>query len=357
MGPESTMSKLDDAAKVALTDVIDLRSGEEALILTNPEEAVYSIAKTLYDAVKSLGGKPVLLVQEKKMTTDYAGRIVLEAVRAEPDVLMTITSARVGKDPYGLHIGYVGRDGRKFDSIIDKVTKGDRRVRGFSSPNSNPAMFARCVPVDYNLMRERAAKIKGAIDRGNTIRVTSPAGTDISFSISGRRAIANDGDCRRPGQMSNLPAGEVFVSPALGSGTGVVVFDGTVSTISGPQIPRQPVRITFIDGFADTIEGGEAAGLVKKTISEGEAMARAIGSEQMAVNCRHLGEFAIGINDKAKITGVILEDEKALKTCHFALGSNYDYDAPAIIHRDMLVMNPSVWIDSEQIMKNGTLIL
>jgi leucyl aminopeptidase (aminopeptidase T) len=86
-------------------------------------------------------------------------------------------------------------------------------------------------------------------------------------------------------------------------------------------------------------------------------MARAIGSEEQAMNCRHLGEFGIGINDKAQITGVILEDEKALKTCHFALGANYDYDAPAIIHRDMLVMNPSVWIDDEPVMKNGLFII
>ena len=351
------MSKLDHAAKIALTDVVGIREGEEALILTNPEEAVFSIAKALYEATKSLGGKPVLLLQEKKTTTEYAERIALEAVRAEPDVLMTITSARVGKDPYGLQIGHIGRDGRKFDSIIDKVTKGDRRVRGFSSPNSNPDMFARCVPVDYDAMRERAAKLSNIINHGATVRVASPAGTDIEFSIAGRRAIVNDGDCRRPGRMSNLPAGEVFVSPALGSGTGVVVFDGTLSTLDGPTIPRQPVRITFTDGFACTIEGGETALLVKKTIEEGEVMARAIGSEEQAKNCRHLGEFGIGINDKAQITGVILEDEKAMKTCHFALGSNYDFDAPAIIHRDMLVMRPSVWVDGEQIMKDGTLSL
>jgi leucyl aminopeptidase (aminopeptidase T) len=327
------------------------------LILTNPEEAVFTVGKALFEAAKSIGGRPVLLLQEKKTTTDYAERIALEAVRAEPDVLLTITKARVGKDPHGLHFGYVGRDGRKFDSIIDKVTKGDRRVRGFSSPNTNPDLFARCVPVDYEALRVRAARLKSVIDRGETVRVTSPKGTDIEFSIAGRRAVANDGDYRLPGRFSNLPAGEVYVSPALGSGTGVVVFDGTISTMNGPQIPSTPVRITSKDGFAEKIEGGDAARLVEKTIEEGEAMARAIGNEEQARNCRHLGEFGIGINDKAQITGVILEDEKALKTCHFALGSNYDYDAPAIIHRDMLVMNPSVWIDDEPILKNGDLLL
>jgi leucyl aminopeptidase (aminopeptidase T) len=351
------MSKLDDVSRIALAESVALRDGEEVLILTNPEEAVFTVAKALFEAAKSLGGKPVLLLQEVKTTTDYAERLALEAVRAEPDVLLTITKARVGKDAHGLHFGYVGRDGRKFDSLIDKVTKGDRQVRGFSSPNPNPGLFARCVPLDYEALRGCAARLKGIIDRGQTVRVTSSKGTDIEFSIAGRRAIANSGDYRRPGQFGNLPAGEVYVSPALGSGTGVVVFDGTISTMNGPQIPRTPVRITFRDGFVEKIEGAEAARLVEMTIREGEALARAIGNEEQARNCRHLGEFGIGINDTAQITGIILEDEKALKTCHFALGSNYDFDAPAIIHRDMLVINPTVWVDDEPLMKNGDLQL
>jgi leucyl aminopeptidase (aminopeptidase T) len=351
------MSKLDDAARIALSEAVALREGEEVLILTNPEEAVFTVAKALFEAAKSLGGKPVLLLQETKTTTDFAERLAIEAVRAEPDVLLTITRARFGKDAHGLNFGYIGRDGRKFDSIIDRVTKGDRRVRGFSSPNSNPGLFARCVPIDYDALRERAAQLKDIIDHGQVVRVTSSKGTDIGFSIAGRRAFANNGDYRRPGQMGNLPAGEVYVSPALGSGTGIVVFDGTISTMNGPQIPRAPVRITFKEGFVKKIEGGAEARLVEKTIEEGEALARAIGNEEQAKNCRHLVEFGIGINDKAQITGVIIEDEKALKTCHFALGSNYDYDAPAIIHRDMLVMNPSMWVDSEPIMKNGSLLI
>jgi aminopeptidase len=351
------MSGLNKASRIALQDVIQMRGGEEVLILTNPEETVFSIARSLFYEARALGGKPVLILQETKVTASFAERLVLEAVRAEPDILITLTKARVGKDPYGLHIGYVGRDGRKFDTVLDKVTKGDRRVRGFSSPNANPDMFARCVPVDYAAMRERASRLKGVLDAGKAVRVTSPGGTDIIFSIVGRRAIANVADYRLPGQFGNLPGGEVYVSPALSSGTGRVVFDGTISTMEGPRIPAAPVAITFLDGFVERISGGHDADLVKKTIEEGEAMARALGRPEEGRNCSHLGEFGIGINPKAEITGIILEDEKALKTCHFALGSNYDFDAPAINHRDMLVMNPDVWVDERQIMKNGQLLL
>ncbi|OPY28054.1 MAG: Thermophilic metalloprotease (M29) [Methanocella sp. PtaU1.Bin125] len=353
----NAVSGLNDAAAIALRDVVGLRGGEEVLILTNPEDTVFTIARALFEEARALGGKPVILLQEKKLTATCAERLVLEIVRAEPDILVTLTKARAGKDPHGLQIGYTGRDGRRFDHIVDKVTKGDRRVRGFSSPNANPGLFARCVPLDYGALRRRAAALKGLLDDGETVRVTAPGGTDISFSVAGRRAHANTGDYRRPGHFGNLPAGEVYISPAPGSGTGTIAFDGTLSTLEGPVIPAVPVVISFRDGFVEHIHDGPLADRVRRTIEEGEAMARAVGNDEECRNCRHLGEFGIGINDKAQITGVILEDEKALKTCHFALGSNYDFDAPAIIHRDMLVMNPSVWVDDVPVMKKGHLIL
>ena len=42
------------------------------------------------------------------------------------------------------------------------------------------------------------------------------------------------------------------------------------------------------------------------------------------------------------ITGNMLGDEKVYKTCHFAIGSNYDDDAEALIHLDGLVSDPTV---------------
>jgi leucyl aminopeptidase (aminopeptidase T) len=45
----------------------------------------------------------------------------------------------------------------------------------------------------------------------------------------------------------------------------------------------------------------------------------------------------------------MLEDEKAFRTCHFAVGRNYDEDAPALIHLDGLVTNPTI----TAILKNG----
>ena len=44
------------------------------------------------------------------------------------------------------------------------------------------------------------------------------------------------------------------------------------------------------------------------------------------------------------IGGNMLEDEKAFQTCHFAIGCNYDDDAPSLIHLDGVVRQPTIVI-------------
>ncbi len=58
----------------------------------------------------------------------------------------------------------------------------------------------------------------------------------------------------------------------------------------------------------------------------------------------------------------MLEDEKAFRTCHFAIGANYDEDAPALIHLDGLVPNPTIVVvdgtgREREIMRKGELAL
>ena len=59
-------------------------------------------------------------------------------------------------------------------------------------------------------------------------------------------------------------------------------------------------------------------------------------------NARNIGELGIGLNPAAIITGKMLEDEKAFRTCHIAIGENYDNDAHALIHLDGVIKEPTI---------------
>ncbi|MCK4520976.1 MAG: aminopeptidase, partial [Nanoarchaeota archaeon] len=76
-------------------------------------------------------------------------------------------------------------------------------------------------------------------------------------------------------------------------------------------------------------------------------------------NAYSVAELGIGTNNKAKITGNILEDEKAMGTAHIALGNNKSYegkiDVP--IHVDGVFFKPTIIVDDKKIMENGKLLI
>lgn len=140
-------------------------------------------------------------------------------------------------------------------------------------------------------------------------------------------------------------AGEVFISPALKSAEGTIVFDGSISDIERDIVIEEPIVCTVRGGYVIGIEGGNEAKRLDTALIQGFSMASDLVSEQgmspeMALaygtNARHLGEFGIGLNPAAHISGDMAEDEKIMGTIHFAIGSNYDEDAPALIHLDDL---------------------
>lgn len=345
--------KLSKAATVAINEVLALHEGEEVLIATNPDEEAFAVAMAYYEAAKEAGGRPTIMASATRDRLELADRLVIEALKSVPDVFIGVWLRMAGQDPVGTTIGYIGRDGRKYESLVFKQSWGDRRMRGFFSALTTADLIERLVPIDYATLRERAAILKDVLDRGTEVHVTSPAGTDVTVSIAGRKAIPDDGNLTLPGKMANLPCGETFVSPAIGGTSGTLVFDGSVTLLDRSVIPQIPIRVTFKDGYVTDVIGGPEARDLLEVIEKGGQMARARGLAAEEKNARHLGEMGIGLNPKARPTDNLMEAEKAWKTMHFAIGANFDNDAPALIHQDCLVMNPSMWVDGRQIIKDG----
>lgn len=351
-------SRLGEAADVAIREVLGVRAGEEILILTNPECDAFRVSKALFDAALAAGGKPVMVVQERKTPFDFASRLFVEAVKAGPDVLITCNDHFTGRDAFGENVGYTGRDGRKYDHIAFKSVMGDRQMRWLITGQPGIVhLFLRCVTIDYDALRTAARKLKNVLDMARDVRVTTPAGTDVRLSLAGRMAHLDDGDVRSGGSVGNLPCGEIFYSPAPGSCQGTLVFDGAIVLENGCVLPDQPVKATVVDGYVTGIEGGETAERLLDVLRKGEQAAKDRGLTAEAQNAWNIGELGIGLNPEAQVSGNLLEAEKAFRTIHFAIGMNVDGDASAPVHQDCLVLKPSLWVDGNLIMKDGDLLL
>jgi leucyl aminopeptidase (aminopeptidase T) len=238
---------------------------------------------------------------------------------------------------------------------------GEKSCRSFWSPSTTIESFTRTVPIDYAQLGRRCEAINRILTAAVSVRVTAPGGTDITIGLKGRAAQADDGDFSSPGRGGNLPAGESFISPENGVSHGTIAFDGSMSLYKGDIIINQAIVCKVQDGYVTEISGGEEAAALLDTITRAEQDALEfektgkLPAGQGAVyakNARNIGELGIGLNPKARITGGMLEDEKAFRTCHFAVGHNYDNDAPALIHLDGLVKNPTI----TAFMENGTAV-
>ncbi|MDR2516901.1 MAG: aminopeptidase [Spirochaetaceae bacterium] len=338
------------AARIAINESLRVRAGEQVLIITNPAPDVSVIAAALYDAALQNGARPLLIYQDVKTQFDFAESGVIAAFGAKPEVVISVSAEKLGKDAAGIASPY-RHDGREYDHIFHLQQYGLKTCRAFWSPSTTAESFARTVPVDYALLKARCAAVKAVLDRAEAVRITAPGGTDIMVPLAGRTAFSDDGDFSAPGSGGNLPAGETFISPQNGAAHGVIAFDGSITLCEGDIVIETPVRCTVTGGLVTAVDGGREARLLLETITGAETRAGefetagklpAGAGERYARNARNIGELGIGLNPAARISGHMLEDEKAFRTCHFAIGSNYDDDAPALIHLDGLVKAPTI---------------
>lgn len=341
---------LQEAARIAIEDSLKVKRDERVLIVSNPSGDVSLISQALFDAAIKVGARPVLIYQPIKTQMDFADPVVIEAFKARPDVFISMSAEKLGKDEAGITRPYQ-HETTQYDHIFHLQLYGEKTCRAFWSPSTNLESFIRTVPIDYTLLAQRCNAMKNILDRAVAVRVTAPGGTNVYIGLKGRFAKSDDGDFSRPGTGGNLPAGETFISPENGTAQGIIAFDGSISLHDRDILIHDPIRCTLEWGYITTIEGGEEARELLKTITIAEEQAAEYektgrlpaGSGAIyAKNARNIGELGIGLNPLARITGNMLEDEKAFRTCHFAVGHNYDEDAPALIHLDGLVKDPTI---------------
>ena len=344
---------LEEAARVALHDVMRIKAKERVLIATNPVKESFTISAALADAAMAAGADTTLIVQPRRTSLDMASDAVIHALRSGPDVVISISAEKMGKDRFGLvkPYRYPGVKG-SWTHIFDAL-KGAKKARAFWSPGVTLDSFVRTVPIDYALLQRRAVALKRVFDPGDRIHITAAGGTDLEVGIHGRKTHADDGLFHKVGSGGNLPAGEVYISPALNDAEGIMVFDVSVSIVGGTIVPDVPVRVTVKNGLVVKVEGGEAAHRLEDSLLAGEKMAHGMTGKKgwtpkkvasYARNAHHLGEVGIGLNPQARVTGNMLEDEKILGTCHIAIGSNYDDDAEALIHLDCIIQSPTITV-------------
>jgi leucyl aminopeptidase (aminopeptidase T) len=205
--------------------------------------------------------------------------------------------------------------------------------------------MARTMTADYHEIAARTEKLNKLLENVEKLHVTTARGTDITLNVKAKEFKGDTGILTESGSFGNLPAGEACAGLVLEGTNGTAIFDGSFADIG---ILREPIRVDFEAGFAKEITGGAEASKLELIL------------DNIGPAARQIAEIGIGTNDKAEVTGVVLEDEKVMGTIHLALGNDLGFggfnDVP--IHVDGVILNPTVKTDTGiAILKSGELII
>ena len=200
-------------------------------------------------------------------------------------------------------------------------------ARFASLPHFDPDMFHTSMTVDWHALADRTARLVGAVNKAEWIRVTTPNGTNMNICKLGRYAEGDDGLLTAPGSFGNLPAGEAYLAPLEGRSHGIMVIEW------GPTRKLdEPLRLTIENGVVVRMEGNDR----HHSTLEAKFAENA--------NCRNIAELGIGTNDKASRPDNVLEAEKILGTIHIALGDNTGFGGTvsAPFHEDYVFYQPTL---------------
>ncbi len=316
-------AELLSASTVAIRDCMGARPGERVLVVT--DEPLRAIGLALHRAARELNLEVLLVEMLPRRSNGEEPPPEVAELMKQADVVLCPTSKSL-----------THTDSRR------AASQAGARVA--TLPGVTADIMVRCMNADYHEIAARTYRLCERLERTKVVRVTAAAGTDITMPIAGRQAHASSGLFREKGQWGNLPTGEAYLAPLEGRSEGVVVVDGSMA---GVGLLGSPLRIVVEGGYATGITGG----------AEADALVALL--EPHGRDARTVAEFGIGTNDRAKLTGVILEDEKVMGTIHVALGDNKSMGGTVRVasHLDGLVRNPTVWFDEVKIMEEGRLLI
>jgi leucyl aminopeptidase (aminopeptidase T) len=314
------MSDLDSAVRAVVRDCLGVRAGEEVLVICNP--ATRELAERLRSEAEGAGADAVLALMAERDSHAAEPPRPVAAAMAAADVVLAPTV-------------------QSLSHTAARKAASEAGVRIATLPGVTEDMLARVMSADMSELRRRGRAIAAALSAGSEAHITCANGSDLRLGLEGREAIPDAGELSEPGAFGNLPCGEGFIAPADGSGT--LVIDGSMA---GVGLVTDPVELVVEAGHLTSARGGQGMAFMELLTAHGE-------------DGTNLAELGIGTNERARLTGNILEDEKILGTAHVAFGASAAIGGriQVPVHLDCVVMRPTVQLDGEPIVRDGELVV
>ncbi len=337
-------NSMDYGARQILSNCLNLRAGEKTVIVT--DRATEHLARTLERQAFDLGINQTTFVMEDFGPRPEDGRDPLAFPRQIGSAMhLAQASVFMARMVAGERISFR-------DPMTDLAEK--LRLRHAHMPGFTEEMMVQGMAADYGEIQQRAQRVHALVSRARRITITSPAGTDVRIDLDPKRPwIVCDGVIK-PGEVRNLPDGEVFGAPIDGNGSVVIdgcfgdVLSATYGDIGATPLAYRLERGRCVRGSVRCDNADLKRDFERVTFETDE-------------NSNRIGELGIGLNTHlTTLIGNILQDEK-FPGAHIALGSPYPWMTGATwdsaAHNDGVMRNPTILVGGMTLMANGRFVI
>lgn len=304
--------------RIVLEDCLDVKEKETVLIVTDDNKL--AIGESLYDEAKAMKAEAMLMVMKpRKVSGEEPPLAIAEAMKAADVIICPTTSSLTHTN-----------------AKINAVKAGARFA---SMPGITEGMFMEgAITADYNEVERLTLEFTELLTNAKEAKIIKD-GYSLTMNLEGRKGIPSTGIYKNPGEAGNLPSGEAYIAPVEGTSEGEIIIDGSMV---GMGILEEPVYVKVKDGKIIELKGKNTEKV--NILLEND-------------NNSSLGELGIGTNPAARLTGVILEDEKIYGTVHIAFGTNTSFGGTikADCHIDGVILKPTLYLDDILVIEEGEL--
>ena len=323
--------QLMPGAKNAVETCLSVRPGEHVALIA--DEASRAVAASIAAAIEDRHARYTGLLLE-----DFGPRPM---IAAPPAVLEALETAGAGVMCMRPQPGELGAR----MAIVRVVER--RQIRYAHMVGVTREIMQQGMRADYLMVDRLSDKLRERMLSAKTLTVKTEAGTSFAAHFDRGLDWVKTSGLISPRYWSNLPAGEVFTTPATVDGT--FVCDATAGdNFNGKYGDLQTTPLVL------KIEGARltAVDCARKDLEE-EFWQYCHTDE----NSDRVGELAFGTNlGLSEMIGVLLQDEK-FPGVHIAFGDPYGSqthaDWKSKTHVDVLTRNCDVWIDDDQVISKG----
>ena len=321
------ISKRELGAQKLVTTNGRVQPGEHVVIVT--DERLITFAELVGNAATAEGASVVTCIMPQRTQDGQEPPAPVAAAMAEADVIFS---------PVSVSITHTR-------AVRNALDRGARAIL-MTAYTDEVITSKGLLETDFEAQAAVCRRLGTALTEGEMLRLKSPRGTDLTFSIANRRVNVLT-NIPGPGELAPVPDIEVNVVPLEGTANGTLIADASVPYL-GIGILEEPITCKVDDGFITSMRGGDQAAALREALE--------IHNDP---NCFNVAELGIGLNPNATLSGRMLDDEGVLGTIHIGIGTSRTLggDVVAPTHYDLLMWDPTIEIDGRVVQRGAEVLV